>query len=554
MKKGLLCGLLLITMFSCMKHEDLYNGKSDSEKKKEEYEKNFPLKDIDPEQNWNMAKQVMVNVTVNYGGENEYTIKMYSDNPRIPEREAYLLGKFTVKDGTSNTLAVDMVSDSESVYVCCVDAANGSVMKIGTVENEKVAVSFGTVSGRAVSGRADDGWQIFDVKDIYALVKPGTGIFRESHTPKNVESVMTSYEFTSRGSFKIYPVFGQTGGKDKIGYYYYNPNDVGGTLTVEEISLSDPLIELPDWFNGVPFLQYYYTRASRWLDWVFYPGATSNVAILQDSYTQSIRSKGYQIDVTEGYKVGFYVKNGNRPYLYSNKNLNQYGYIYSAVIYNEGNSTPQYIGLEDNNGRDSDFDCNDIIFSIAGNPVPPEVTDPDSPDKEDKPATWMIACEDLGNTDDFDFNDVVFGVSHVAGTTKASVIPYAAGGTLAADIYYNNKNLGEIHNMLGVSTTTMTNTTGKGNPGKAIEIDVNSDFTMSSGNMGGFSLKIGNEKAEICAPEKGKAPQMICAPGDWAWPTERTNIFVAYPGFGEWGANYEQDTWWKNPMTDKVVK
>lgn len=549
MKKGVCFVLLLITMFSCMKHEDVYNGEGESQKKKEEFDKNFPVKDIDPKQDWNMAKQIIVTVAVNYGGNGEYTIKMYSDNPRNPEVEAYLLGKYTVKDGSTNTLPVDVVSGSESVYVCCVDGANGTVLKWGTIENGKVNISFGaTPQNRAVSGR-DTEWKVFDVAPIADLVKPGTGIFQEGKTPQGANT-LTSYEFTSNGRFTVYPVYGETDGNDEIGYYYYDPKqDIKDRKTgclIKDLQVV-----------GDPYLQTEAPKGDGWNSWFFQPyGGESNAAYLQGLKGQSIRSKACVINVPQGYRVGFYVKVGGNTF-YSNKVLNG-GRIHSAVVY-DGKGNPQYIGLEDNpsiEGRD----CNDIIFYIpdgSGNDTPPEVVDPDDPDnpivKPEKPVTWTVACEDLGSTGDYDFNDVVFGVTYISGTKEATVVPYAAGGTLAASIYCGSSLVGEIHALLGVSSTSMINTYTKGSEGKPVSVKVNADFSMSSG-MGAFSLVIEGNNEAITSPGQGEAPQMICVPGGWAWPTERTNIVAAYSGFGEWGANYHSNQgWWKTP-TGSVIK
>lgn len=547
MKKGLFCGLLLITMFSCMKHEDLYNGKSDSEKKKEEFDKNFPVKDIDPEQDWNMAKQVMVNVSVNYGGSGEYTIKMYSDNPRDPEVQAYLLGKYTVKDGSTNALAVDVVSGSESVYVCCVDATDGTVMKWGAIENGKANVSFGAMpKNRAASGRADDGWKDIDLQSIKALVDKNDGAFREGKTPSG-GAILTSYEFIYKGPFKIYLVFGETDGQDEIGYYYYKDN---GTMGHEKL-----ITNLQDDLN--PFIKIYVW--SQWYSWLSDPKQEGGTAAL--NLAEGMRSRPCIIDLenknlSSNRRVGFYVRpNGSSNTIYySNETLNS-GRIHSAVLSRKDGS-PEYIGLEDNPNEEG-RDCNDIIFYIPGTPeneTPPEVVDPNQPDKPETPVTWTVACEDLGSTGDYDFNDVVFGVSYVSGTKEAAVTPYAAGGTLAATIYCGTQSVGEIHALLGSSSTkTMINTSKKEVVGKAVTVEVNSDFSMSS-SMGTFSLVIEDNNEQITSPGPGEAPQMICVPGRWAWPTERTNITAAYPEFGEWGANYNSSKdWWQSP-TGSVIK
>ena len=37
--------------------------------------------------------------------------------------------------------------------------------------------------------------------------------------------------------------------------------------------------------------------------------------------------------------------------------------------------------------------------------------------------------------------------------------------------------------------------------------------------------------------EIGTAPQMICVPGTWLWPTENTHIRTVYEKFVDWCAN-----------------
>ena len=551
MKKGLLCVLLLCTFFSCIKHEDAYVEGDDSAKKKEEYDKGFPVKDIDPKQDWNLAKQFIVNVSVNYGGDGEYTIKIYSDNPRNADVKSYLLGEYTVKDGSINALSVDGLSSFESVYVCCVDAANGYVMKEGAVKDGKTTVAFGVMSNRGVSkgvaSRVAGDWKEFDAKDIYELVKPGGGIFREEHKPSD-PSVMNSYELVSTGKFTVYAVYGESTSEDNYGYYYYDPQT--NPSSSNELQLQK-LLETHG--NTVDFLSYRKKGETEWTKWNFSP-SSDNARVLGES--ERISSKPYTIEnVPSGYRIGFYVISSWGIPWCSNKKFNSNLEI-SAVINHNG--VPTYVGLEDSPdfSEYTVFDCNDIIFYIDPNASEniPEVIDPEKP-VEKKPMSWIIACEDLGSVGDYDFNDVVFSVSHVSGENTAVVTPLAAGGTLPANILYKGEEIGEIHALLGSSnTSTMINTSNWGEAGTPITITVGADFTMSSSNMGGFSLKIGDGTATITAPGKGKAPQMICVPGDWQWPTERTSIVSAYKGFGEWGANYgTSKDWWQKP-TGNVIK
>ena len=216
------------------------------------------------------------------------------------------------------------------------------------------------------------------------------------------------------------------------------------------------------------------------------------------------------------------------------------------------------MGVEDEGGDD---DMNDILFFIKGN-----VNDDDIPEIGEEPEenSWIIACEDLGDTDDYDFNDVVFKVSHVSGQTTATVTPLAAGGTLATWIVYNNEYLGETHQLLGakentsgsypmINTTTITATATTPQ-----EVTVPEDYTVTN-NMGGFSIIVkskdnSNSNAVLIkAPSAGAAPQMFCVPSTWAWPTERTKIQDAYPNFANWSADSNNIEWYNNATAGKVI-
>ena len=219
-----------------------------------------------------------------------------------------------------------------------------------------------------------------------------------------------------------------------------------------------------------------------------------------------------------------------------------------------------FLGFEDGG---NDEDLNDIVFWVQGQYTTPEppitVPDPD-PLPEPQSESWIIACEDLGNTDDIDFNDVVFSVSHTAGETTAKVTPLAAGGVLPSNIYHGGNNLGEIHNLINGAQPnangqySMLNTGSKGTPGSAITINVPADYSVTNH---GFTVKVKdqNESIVLESAEIGTAPQMLVLPGEWAWPTERTPIGTAFPMFVDWSkaANTAID-WYKSPVEGKVVK
>lgn len=221
-----------------------------------------------------------------------------------------------------------------------------------------------------------------------------------------------------------------------------------------------------------------------------------------------------------------------------------------------------------------DKDLNDICFIVNGHIDEPEDITPDNI-PEPEAASWLMACEDLGNTDDFDFNDVVFKVSHVANETKAKITALASGGTLPVELTYNGEVLTGPNNSkthfnswfddgriedgqainAGAGTVQAT--------GKSIEIPVPMDFSLanasvSDGRMGGFALKVYDRKdgdfTTIAAPNDGEAPQMMCLPSNWVWPNERTRITEAYPLFGEWGSNYNVTNWYMHYDASNLVK
>jgi LruC domain-containing protein len=99
----------------------------------------------------------------------------------------------------------------------------------------------------------------------------------------------------------------------------------------------------------------------------------------------------------------------------------------------------------------------------------------------------------------------------------------------------------------------MTNTTGsRGN------VIASADVTMTSvADLQKFSIfvKKTNEVSFTIgsANEKGKAPQALIIPGEWQWPTERTNVKTAYPDFVKWVESVTNTDWYEYPVAGKVL-
>jgi hypothetical protein len=113
MKKSIFLLLCISVLFSCTKKEDFFDPHHIDEEAKE----NFPVKDIDPSQDWNMAAVGTLSVSINQKTGEVYTVKVYTDNPLNSEGNARLLAKKTgVRDGETILFTFDVPKAIESVY------------------------------------------------------------------------------------------------------------------------------------------------------------------------------------------------------------------------------------------------------------------------------------------------------------------------------------------------------------------------------------------------------------------------------------------------------
>ncbi len=183
---------------------------------------------------------------------------------------------------------------------------------------------------------------------------------------------------------------------------------------------------------------------------------------------------------------------------------------------------------------------------------------------------YYYAFEDLGAIGDFDFNDVVLRVS-APNNGESTVYLMAAGGTLKSKVVYGDQTLcNEVHEAfeveLGGGNFDMVNTgytkrdfVSLGTVTIAEGADMaNLPFGIVVTGNNGESVKVTRE-----VDHKGTAPLMIVVngypegddAGKWFWAKERVNISVAYPDFGAWGANVEENQdWYLNYVDDSVWK
>lgn len=162
MKTTLLYGLVLaVILSSCMKDKNLYDEDRESSKKQEEYNKNFPVKNLDPNQDWSTFEAIKANVTVNEDALETYTVKLYTANPMDEEANPLLLLKVDVKNGDTFSTTIEIPKDLKSIWAVRLDKHNRCLFKQSTVVNGVVDVVFGsnnsnshTMANRTVATRA----------------------------------------------------------------------------------------------------------------------------------------------------------------------------------------------------------------------------------------------------------------------------------------------------------------------------------------------------------------------------------------------------------------
>ena len=333
---------------------------------------------------------------------------------------------------------------------------------------------------------------------------------------------------------------------------------------------------------------------------------TLNVHNYYGDRLTAIRGLTFKLFIPKGMEFGFYLRTDEalsptqKTKLtnlgVTESNLPKFSANYSCAAMNTGTSNFRsaiaiydnftFMGIDDNlNG--GDFDCNDVTFALSntkGEKYIPEFTESTKnsnwnkdviekhPEYINPPSleetnlqSWTLAFENAGLDNDYDFNDVVLKVTPDTKNGKAEVKLLAAGAQRKTEVYFNGTLLGEVHNLFGVSSGTFVNTTSNTATTKAVtlpSIDWPKNTTMEEQRMN-FSLKVYNddgtpdrEFSMVDLLNDMKSPQALCVAGDWKWPKERIDVYVAYPLIGKWGVNFnnpEYCNWYSQPKADAVV-
>ena len=352
-------------------------------------------------------------------------------------------------------------------------------------------------------------WGIFSIRNLFSR-DDYQNILKLLPEEVDAANKLNNYEFISNGPFEFSIVYSQTGGADEIGYYYYNPNGDNKTITrvpfinnIQNDLGNYTVMSKNSWtsFLGMGWEKMTPDPTNAALRWT---GNNKN-----NNYYRYSVAKIITVNVRKGYRIGFYVKQGNNPIMYSNQALNSgldarpEGSRYYSAITNYGNDA-YLVGLEDWFFADRGHvaDCNDVILWIYNTstiPEPVAVDDEDNPNpvvtyayKEDyksRKDTYMeikdqgrVFCEDIatanmGVKEDIDYNDIVFDArvwrvydTEVTTTNSGSTTAYnetgaknvryqydisllATGGTIEEKV-----NGVDVHNKFGVGQAFMVNT------------------------------------------------------------------------------------------------
>ena len=287
-------------------------------------------------------------------------------------------------------------------------------------------------------------------------------------------------------------------------------------------------------FNGGPFYVYMgansvfkvtetCTLNATKADYGFYGPETGGYAVLD---AKEIK-KGAD---NQGYEVTY----GNNLYVYTERHFgNGYSGQYPYIDF-KGNAKIFAPGFEDGKPAIT-IQPSRCCAGFAGSGSEGEGDGGESGDTPELTPDVRIIAEDLSASEssDFDFNDVVFDVTFTSSTT-ALVTLQAAGGTLPLTVAGV-----EVHDMFGVSTSTMVNTFA-GN--KSAYAPVSFEITGIDSSKRGRDIEILVLKGDEWCPleaHQGVPAAKIAVKPTFVWCDEYEAIESRYPLFRDWVQNRE---------------
>lgn len=137
--------------------QDMFDGKRDIVK--DQYAESWTKKfgDIDPEQDWNSASRVTVNMSITEDALAEYKLQVLTGDP-VHDPDARLVGTTTVttdaQGKASASIEVDYLKGNNTIYVASRDARGYYLVKTATIVNGVATAEFGVAEGGVARSRA----------------------------------------------------------------------------------------------------------------------------------------------------------------------------------------------------------------------------------------------------------------------------------------------------------------------------------------------------------------------------------------------------------------
>ena len=169
MSKWIYCSILFSSLFLLNSCADKNDYRFNTDYVKELYDKTFPVKNIDPEQNWKTTSLVRMNVSVYEDNLETYKIKVYDNFPYNEEEPANRLAMGTIENGKTLELSFDAPLVKDTLYVSRVDRSNRRLVQM-VVVNDRNSISnvvFGTAPSRAYSYNIGTGVVITNRSEPY---------------------------------------------------------------------------------------------------------------------------------------------------------------------------------------------------------------------------------------------------------------------------------------------------------------------------------------------------------------------------------------------------
>ena len=112
----------------------------------EEFSKSFKAlvmggKTTDPNQDWSTVGTIPVEVSVDMGDNNEYSVYIYH-TPPVLDKEATYIGMAKMMSGETKTINVAKPSKAGLLYAACYDNGNHAICKIFVARASGCKVSF----------------------------------------------------------------------------------------------------------------------------------------------------------------------------------------------------------------------------------------------------------------------------------------------------------------------------------------------------------------------------------------------------------------------------